>query len=100
MTVEITIAVPDALGQELQRVQGRLPEILERGLREVLAEGPPLGSVLGYLAAGVLIGPYGVALIGNAQQVMHFAEFGVVMMLFVIGLELEPPCCGKCVAPS
>ncbi|MES2983989.1 MAG: monovalent cation:proton antiporter-2 (CPA2) family protein [Pseudomonadota bacterium] len=49
-----------------------------------------LGSVLGYLAAGVLIGPFGIALIDNAQQVMHFAEFGVVMMLFMIGLELEP----------
>ncbi|MBL0319276.1 MAG: cation:proton antiporter [Alphaproteobacteria bacterium] len=50
-----------------------------------------LGSVLGYLAAGVLIGPFGIGFIHNAQQVMHFAEFGVVMMLFLIGLELEPP---------
>lgn len=41
MTVEITIQVPDALGQELQRVQDRLPEVLERGLREVLAETQP-----------------------------------------------------------
>ncbi|MFZ4540821.1 MAG: monovalent cation:proton antiporter-2 (CPA2) family protein [Rickettsiales bacterium] len=49
-----------------------------------------LGSVLGYLAAGVLIGPFGIGLIQNPMQVMHFAEFGVVMMLFVIGLELEP----------
>lgn len=49
-----------------------------------------LGSVLGYLAAGVLIGPYGLAFIANAEQIMHFAEFGVVMMLFLIGLELEP----------
>lgn len=49
-----------------------------------------LGSVLGYLLAGVIIGPFGLAFIGNAEQVMHFAEFGVVMMLFLIGLELEP----------
>lgn len=49
-----------------------------------------LGSVLGYLAVGILIGPFGLKLIGNAQQIMHFAEFGVVMMLFLIGLELEP----------
>ena len=49
-----------------------------------------LGSVLGYLAAGILIGPYGIGLIGNSEQIMHFAEFGVIMMLFVIGLELEP----------
>ena len=49
-----------------------------------------LGSVLGYLAAGVAIGPWGLALIGNADTVLHFAEFGVVMLLFLIGLELEP----------
>jgi Kef-type K+ transport system membrane component KefB len=49
-----------------------------------------LGSVLGYLVAGVMIGPFGAGLIGNPEAVMHFAEFGVVMMLFIIGLELEP----------
>ena len=49
-----------------------------------------LGSVIGYLLVGILIGPYGLKLIGNAEQIMHFAEFGVVMMLFLIGLELEP----------
>lgn len=49
-----------------------------------------LGSVLAYLIVGILIGPFGFKLIGNAEQIMHFAEFGVVMMLFIIGLELEP----------
>lgn len=50
-----------------------------------------LGSVLGYLLAGMLIGPSFLKLVGSeSQDVMHFAEFGVVMMLFVIGLELEP----------
>jgi monovalent cation:proton antiporter-2 (CPA2) family protein len=50
-----------------------------------------LGSVLGYLLAGIAIGPFGLGLIGDeGQDVMHFAEFGVVMMLFLIGLELEP----------
>ncbi|MFO1242776.1 MAG: monovalent cation:proton antiporter-2 (CPA2) family protein [Rickettsiales bacterium] len=49
-----------------------------------------LGSVLGYLIAGIIIGPFGLSLIGNAEQIMHFGEFGVIMMLFVIGLELEP----------
>ncbi|WP_131782611.1 monovalent cation:proton antiporter-2 (CPA2) family protein [Legionella gresilensis] len=49
-----------------------------------------LGSVLGYLVIGILIGPYGFKLLGNAEQIMHFAEFGIVMMLFLIGLELEP----------
>lgn len=49
-----------------------------------------LGSVLGYLIAGVAIGPWGLGLIKNVESVLHFAEFGVVMMLFLIGLELEP----------
>ena len=50
-----------------------------------------LGAVLGYLIAGMLIGPFALGLIGEeGQDVMHFAEFGVVMMLFIVGLELEP----------
>ncbi len=50
-----------------------------------------LGSVLGYLLAGVLVGPWGLRLVGSeSQTVMHFAEFGVVMMLFLVGLELDP----------
>tara|TARA_R110002111_G_scaffold161402_3_gene227829 strand:- start:140 stop:2014 length:1875 start_codon:yes stop_codon:yes gene_type:complete len=49
-----------------------------------------LGSVLGYLTAGILIGPV-FGLVGTeAKDIQHFAEFGVVMMLFLIGLELEP----------
>ena len=47
------------------------------------------GSVLGYLAAGIVIGPV-LGLVGDTENLRHFAEFGVVMMLFVIGLELEP----------
>lgn len=49
-----------------------------------------LGSVLGYLAAGVVIGPAGAALISDVENVLHFAELGVVLFLFVIGLELQP----------
>jgi len=56
-----------------------------------LAKRLGLGSVLGYLIAGMVIGPFGLGLIGEeGQDVMHFAEFGVVMMLFLIGLELQP----------
>ena len=55
-----------------------------------LASRFKLGSVLGYLLAGIAIGPFGLGLIENAQKIMEIAEFGVIMMLFVIGLELEP----------
>ncbi len=55
-----------------------------------LAKRLGLGSVLGYLLAGVAIGPYALKLVGSGGDVMHFAEFGVVMMLFLIGLELRP----------
>jgi Kef-type K+ transport system membrane component KefB len=50
-----------------------------------------LGAVLGYLVAGVLIGPFALGIVGREHAgVGHFAEFGVVMMLFVVGLELRP----------
>ena len=49
-----------------------------------------LGAVLGYLVAGISIGPWGFNLVGDVDSIMHFSEFGVVLMLFVIGLELEP----------
>ena len=50
-----------------------------------------LGSVLGYLIAGIIIGPAALGLIGReGQDVMHFAEFGVIVMLFLVGLELQP----------
>ena len=49
-----------------------------------------LGSVLGYLAAGLAVGPFGLALIDDPQTILHVAELGVVMFLFVIGLEMNP----------
>ena len=51
-----------------------------------------LSSVLGYLVAGIVIGPFALNLVGQegSSDVMHFAEFGVVMMLFLVGLELQP----------
>ena len=48
------------------------------------------GSVLGYLVAGIIIGPFGFGFIHEAQHILHFAELGVVFLLFVIGLELKP----------
>ncbi|MEO1492598.1 MAG: monovalent cation:proton antiporter-2 (CPA2) family protein [Pseudomonadota bacterium] len=55
-----------------------------------LAKRFKLGSVIGYLMAGAVIGPYGLGFIEDSQSVLHFAEFGVVLLLFVIGLELQP----------
>jgi monovalent cation:proton antiporter-2 (CPA2) family protein len=49
-----------------------------------------LGSVIGYLIAGVIIGPYVLGAINDPETILHFSEFGVVMMLFLIGLELKP----------
>ncbi|TMS58424.1 potassium transporter [Imbroritus primus] len=49
-----------------------------------------LGSVLGYLAAGLVIGPFGLKLVDDPQTIIHVAELGVVMFLFVIGLEMKP----------
>lgn len=49
-----------------------------------------LGSVLGYLAAGLVIGPFGFAVITHPETILHTAELGVVMFLFVIGLEMQP----------
>jgi glutathione-regulated potassium-efflux system ancillary protein KefC len=49
-----------------------------------------LGSIIGYLAAGIVIGPWGLKLITEPEAMLHVAEFGVVLMLFLVGLELEP----------
>ena len=55
-----------------------------------LAKKLGLGAIIGYLAAGMAIGPWGLGLVSNVQDILHFAEFGVVLMLFLVGLELEP----------
>jgi len=49
-----------------------------------------LGTVLGYLIAGILIGPWGLRLITDVDSILNFSEFGVVLLLFIIGLELQP----------
>ena len=55
-----------------------------------LARRAGMGSVLGYLLAGVIVGPWALDLVHDEQEILHFAEFGVVLLLFVIGLELQP----------
>lgn len=49
-----------------------------------------LGAVLGYLVAGIVIGPYGLALSGGAEDILGFAEIGIILLLFLVGLELSP----------
>ena len=49
-----------------------------------------LGSVLGYLAAGLAIGPFGLRLIADPEAILHVSELGVVLFLFIVGLEMEP----------
>ncbi|EMO52837.1 monovalent cation:proton antiporter-2 (CPA2) family protein [Leptospira noguchii] len=49
-----------------------------------------LGSVVGYLVGGTIIGPWGIGLITNVDNILHLSEFGVVLLLFLIGLELKP----------
>lgn len=55
-----------------------------------LAKRLKLGAVLGYLLAGLVVGPWGLHLILDPEVILHFAEFGVVLLLFLIGLELNP----------
>ena len=49
-----------------------------------------LGAVLGYLVAGALVGPDGLGLVGSAEEMLHIADFGIVLLLFLVGLELHP----------
>lgn len=49
-----------------------------------------LGAIIGYLAAGAALGPWGVHIVKDVDSILHFAEFGIVLLLFIIGLELQP----------
>jgi len=76
-----------ATGLEL----GHLAALLAAGVVAVpIFRKLGLGSVLGYLAAGVAIGPFGLALFREPETILHVAEFGVVIFLFIIGLEMRP----------
>ena len=49
-----------------------------------------LGAILGYLTAGVILGPWGLGIITEVDQIRHLGEFGVIFLLFVLGIELKP----------
>ncbi len=49
-----------------------------------------IGAVLGYLLAGIAIGPWGLGFISDVEEILHFSELGVVFLMFIIGLELNP----------
>jgi len=70
-----------------------LPSLVYLGAAVVavpLARLLGLGSIIGYLAAGIVIGPWGLGWVSDPKQMLEFAEFGVVLMLFLVGMELEP----------
>ncbi len=71
-------------------LNGSLVYLAAAVLAVPLAKFLGLGSIIGYLGAGILIGPWGLKLVTDPQDMLHFAEFGVVLMLFLVGLELEP----------
>ncbi len=64
--------------------------LLVAALAAPLGRYSRVGSVLAFVGAGVVVGPWGLALIGDPEDVLHFAEIGVVFLLFIIGLELQP----------
>jgi len=71
-------------------LQNALIYLLAAVLAVPLAKRLGLGSVLGYLLAGTAIGPWGLRLVSGVEDMLHFSEFGVVLLLFLIGLELDP----------
>ena len=81
------MAVESAMGDQLVRVVALLGAVV---VMVPLFRRLGLGSVLGYLAAGLLIGPFGLGWFTDPQSILHVAELGVVMFLFVIGLEMQP----------
>ncbi len=70
------------------------------GIVAPLAKHLRIGAVLGYLLAGVVIGPYMLGIFKDAEKMLHVAEFGVVLLLFLIGLELKPQRLWRCAARS
>ena len=88
---DVHLLVEAVEAEQTDRVRDHLGQHIGSVLAVPVAKRLGLGSVLGYLLAGVAIGPFGLKFVGDSgAYVMHFAEFGVVMMLFLVGLELEP----------
>lgn len=73
-----------------QQLLNPLIYLLAAVLAVPIAKKLGLGAVLGYLLAGIAIGPWGLRLISNVDDILQFSEFGVVLLLFLIGMELEP----------
>ncbi|NVL27884.1 glutathione-regulated potassium-efflux system protein KefB, partial [Pseudomonas syringae pv. actinidiae] len=71
-------------------LQAAVVFLLAAVLTVPLAKRLKLGAVIGYLFAGVIIGPSVLGLIGDTESVSHISELGVVLLLFIIGLELSP----------
>ncbi len=71
-------------------LSGSLVYLAAAVLAVPVARALGLGSIIGYLAAGIVIGPWGLKFVTDPQAMLHVAEFGVVLMLFLVGLELEP----------
>ena len=89
MAGEITHAVEAAANGGIDLVQ--IVALLAAGVIAVpIFKRLGLGSVLGYLAAGLAVGPFGLGIIGEPESVLHVAELGVVLFLFIVGLEMEP----------
>ncbi len=69
-----------------------------------IAQRLGIGAVLGYLLAGIAIGPWGLGFIRDVDEILHFSELGVVFLMFIIGLELNPgklwDCGGKYLASA
>ncbi len=65
-----------------------------------LASRLGIGAVLGYLLAGIAIGPWGLGFISDVDEILHFSELGVVFLMFIIGWSSIPPSYGDCGAPS
>lgn len=89
-------AATEAMGVAQEMAHGGVDLVQVVGLLAAAVIAVPLfrrlglGSVLGYLVAGLLVGPFGLGFVQEAESILHAAELGVVLFLFIVGLEMEP----------